>query len=204
MIMNTKEKIVEASVKLFNANGVNNVSIRDIGNEIGISSGNFAYHFKNKEVLLSYFYDNMYNEVAIDHLFNKDDGFEKFQLMLTSITEFMLKYSFFYTDIIDIFRLCPNIKKDYSANYVGRKEMYQNVFLQLVEINFLLVKVDDQDFNDLSHKIWFTLTFWQPQKKILPNNTKEVSADYILNQIWNFIFPYMTDVGIKDFQKIRH
>ena len=55
--MTTKEKIINGAVKLFNARGINDISIRDIGNEIGISSGNFAYHFKNKEAALAYVHE---------------------------------------------------------------------------------------------------------------------------------------------------
>src|SRR5688572_10223517 len=112
--MTTKERLVEAAVKLFNARGVQDVTIRDIADEITISPGNFAYHFKNKEALIEHFYENMYKEVDIDTNMKADDGFERFNQILEDITVFMNKYRFFYTDIIEIFRLCPVIKKDYS------------------------------------------------------------------------------------------
>ena len=41
----TKQKIVHASIKLFNENGVANVRLQQIADEIGISVGNLAYHF---------------------------------------------------------------------------------------------------------------------------------------------------------------
>lgn len=201
--MNTKEKITDAAIRLFNSRGINSITIRDIGNEIGISSGNLAYHFKNKEVLLQHFYNNMYDEVDINTEFDGEDGFSKFQKMMVGITDFMTKYRFFYTDIIDIFRLCPTIKKSYASNYKQRKQIYQNIFHHFEEIGLLKTQNDDPIFDNLSHKIWFSLTFWQSQKKILPKGIKEVEAHYVLKQIWHFIVPYMTDVGIKEFQKIK-
>lgn len=201
--MSTKEKIVSAAIDLFNNHGINNVSIRDIGNKIGISSGNFAYHFKNKEALLEHFYANMYNDISVNHAFDKADGFIEFQALLVSITDFMMTYNFFYTDIIDIFRLCPEIKKNYASNYEGRKDIYQKIFVQFAKNDVLVANDEDPGFGDLAHKIWFTLTFWQSQKKILPPGIKEVSIGYIIKQIWNSIYPYMTDIGRREYEQIK-
>lgn len=191
----TKEKIINSAITLFNLNGVNDVSIRDICSAMGISPGNFAYHFKNKEAVLTYFYGNMYNDISIDTEFRGNDGFEKLQSILEEITSFMSRYSFFYTDIIDIFRLCPDIKKDYSSNYEDRKTIYKRIFIHFVETGLFVKTMNEGHFDTLAHNIWFTLTFWQSQKKILPTGSKEVETAYILQQIWNSLAPYMTDLA---------
>ena len=50
--MNTKEKILNASLKLYNSKGVSNVSLRAIADEVGISVGNLQYHFKKREEIV--------------------------------------------------------------------------------------------------------------------------------------------------------
>jgi AcrR family transcriptional regulator len=198
--MNTKEKLIEVAVKQFNARGIHDVTIRDIAHEVGISSGNFAYYFKNKEVLIEHFYNTMYNEVAIDTNLKDGEGFARFQRILEEITVFMNKYRFFYTDIIEIFRLCPAIKKDYAGKYAGRKEIYTGI-LKHFEAKGLLKR--STPFDDISHIIWFTMTFWQSQKKIIPTGSPQVQPDFILNQIWQLLIPTMTEKGLAEYKKIK-
>ena len=47
--MNTKDKILEKSLELFNNQGVHNVGVRDIARALEISPGNMSYHFPKKE-----------------------------------------------------------------------------------------------------------------------------------------------------------
>ncbi len=48
----TKERILEAALKLFNTRGYNSVGVREISRELKISPGNLSYHFHRKEDIL--------------------------------------------------------------------------------------------------------------------------------------------------------
>ena len=50
--MKTKDKIIVASIELFNKHGVQNVPVNRIAAELGISPGNLNYHFKSKDAIL--------------------------------------------------------------------------------------------------------------------------------------------------------
>ncbi|MDA3440429.1 TetR/AcrR family transcriptional regulator [Acinetobacter bereziniae] len=50
--MTTKERIVEAADRLFYERGYEGCSFADIANVVGISRGNFYYHFKTKDEIL--------------------------------------------------------------------------------------------------------------------------------------------------------
>lgn len=52
MAQNTKGDIIACARRLFEAQGYNGVSMRDIAKELGISVGNLTYHFKKKEALI--------------------------------------------------------------------------------------------------------------------------------------------------------
>ena len=52
MAQNTKQDIIACARRLFEARGYNQVSMREIAGELGISVGNLTYHFKKKEDLI--------------------------------------------------------------------------------------------------------------------------------------------------------
>jgi len=54
MRKNSKEAIITAAVSLFNSNGYDGTSIRDIAKEAKINAANISYYFRNKQGLLEY------------------------------------------------------------------------------------------------------------------------------------------------------
>lgn len=54
MRKNSKESIVTAAVSLFNSNGYDGTSIRDIAREAKMNAANISYYFRNKQGLLEY------------------------------------------------------------------------------------------------------------------------------------------------------
>ena len=51
----TKERIFEATKAILQKNGYENLSIKNICEEAGVSNGSFYHHFKTKDDLLSYY-----------------------------------------------------------------------------------------------------------------------------------------------------
>lgn len=61
--MDTKQKILDVSLKLFSENGYESVSIRDICGYVKIKESSIYYHFKNKRSILDELI-NMFEEKA--------------------------------------------------------------------------------------------------------------------------------------------
>ena len=57
----TKEKIFQAAKSILQRNGYENLSIKNICEEAGVSNGSFYHHFKTKDDLLSYYIENQPN-----------------------------------------------------------------------------------------------------------------------------------------------
>lgn len=56
MAKETKQKILLESLRLFQEQGYNNVSVEDICSSLGITRGTFYYHFKTKTAVLESVY----------------------------------------------------------------------------------------------------------------------------------------------------
>ena len=54
----TKERIFQAAKQILQKNGYENLSIKNICEEAGVSNGSFYHHFKTKDDLLSYYIED--------------------------------------------------------------------------------------------------------------------------------------------------
>ena len=204
--MKKKELILRAAAELFNQHGIHEVSIRDIcEHELlgGISPSNFVYHFKNKEALIEYHYAHMYDDVHIASTLQEDEGFQKFNEILFEITSFIKKNQFFFTDIVDIFRICPGIKEKYASNYENIKSIYEDMLKHFVTKSLLRKPKNEAFFDQIAHIIWFTMTFWQSQNKVLPKNNEHIQQDAVVRQVWQLLMPYMTEPGLQEYEQLK-
>lgn len=92
--LNTKDLILEASLKLFSANSYHGASIRDIAKEIGKRESSIYNHFKSKEdifeqIILKFSSRNFGPIILTDQLINKISKPEKFFYLLS---ENLLKF----------------------------------------------------------------------------------------------------------------
>src|SRR5215510_3021082 len=58
--MNTREKVIDAALTLFNKDGTAAVSTNHIAEATGISPGNLYYHFRNKEEIIRELFQRLY------------------------------------------------------------------------------------------------------------------------------------------------
>ena len=54
----TKERIFRAAKRILQKNGYEELSIKNICEEAGVSNGSFYHHFKTKDDLLSYYIED--------------------------------------------------------------------------------------------------------------------------------------------------
>jgi AcrR family transcriptional regulator len=60
--MNTKERVLDAALTLFNAQGTADVSTNHIAEAAGISPGNLYYHYSNKEAIIRALFERLFAE----------------------------------------------------------------------------------------------------------------------------------------------
>lgn len=79
MEKDTKQKIIDQAIELFNKRGFKDVSVTKIIEKVGISKRTFYYHFKSKEAILEEFY-KIPSEVTVSMLeamLDKESNLEK-------------------------------------------------------------------------------------------------------------------------------
>lgn len=98
----TKERIFQAAKAILQKSGYENLSIKNICEEAGVSNGSFYHHFKTKDDLLSYYIEAQptINPELLDIPQNQEDA-------KTTIVEVYLNYASY----------CKELGVDFMAGY---------------------------------------------------------------------------------------
>ncbi|MEX0968447.1 MAG: TetR/AcrR family transcriptional regulator [Bacteroidia bacterium] len=203
--MTTKDKIVKATIKLFNQHGLTTVTLRQIAVEIGISHGNLAYHYSNKGVILGEIYTRMDEEMATTVYPSKEkiDLFH-FNNLFMRISNFQKKYRFFYMDILEISRHHPEIIQRYRHTIKIRRDQFKLLFNTLIEMELLKPEPEPGYYKTLVHGIWVMSTFWLQQTKILGEHHPSIDSNSEVVHVWKIMLPHLTEKGLEQYRTIEH
>nr|WP_263325412.1 forespore capture DNA-binding protein RefZ [Neobacillus sp. Marseille-Q6967] len=133
MKKDSKEVIVKAAIRLFNANGYSGTSIRDIASAAKVNSATIAYHFENKLGLLEYcfmYFFERYIHIIEEQFSHIDHGAKD---CLKKISSELLHYqcenieltSFVYREMSMDSQVCREIMSTYSLK---EKYYFQKIF----------------------------------------------------------------------------
>ena len=121
--MKTKEKILNAARTLFNLNGVENVTTRNIAASIGISQGNLHYHYPNKDEIVVFLFQEFKEKAKNLEKFTGDNNLGAHQIIQSTKVNFelMQEYRFLFVDDHVLWRRNPSLKLDMITFFNTKK-----------------------------------------------------------------------------------
>jgi len=201
-VVSTADRIIEASVKLFNADGVSQVSLRGIADEIGISHGNLAYHFSNKGEILDELYKRMEQEMD-DAVYPAGDlTLHHYHRMAKRISEFHDRYRFFYLDMLEITRHYPRVIRRYRRTVALRFEQYDRLMADLIRKGLVKREPEPGFYRSQFRSIWVMSTFWLQHKAVLGKNHPVLDAGSDVRHVWEIMLQHLTPKGLREFKEI--
>ena len=200
--METKKRIIQTAVELFNREGVGNVSSRDISNRVGISNGNLTYHFATMEALVAAVFAEMLraSSALAAEMSGKPD-WQSYANSLEKFAEFQKGYVFFYTDILEIIRNYPSVAFQYQKIIAMRRQQGRDFTNRYQEAGLLKTEQSGGLYDRLQHISWMLVTFWRSQAVILPDAVED-TTDEFLAHVFSILIPHMTAKGLKQYRKI--
>ncbi len=159
---NTRELILETSLRLFNALGEPNVTTNHIADEAGISPGNLYYHFRSKDdIVLELFKRFLARfqpllEIPGDGPLKAEDLW--FQLHLSF--ELKGEFRFLYRNLADLAARIPNFDRAMRGSLARERGAVGNFLAGLRQAGALQADASEQD--DLAEAILLSLTYWIP------------------------------------------
>lgn len=197
MKSNIKDEILQTAKLLFNQQGYEAVSMRDIARAVGISVGNLTYHFPRKaDILLTLLSLSRNPGLYTIEVHTLSDMDTLIRNLLLSVVD----YSFYFRDV---------------GHFMADDELKQNEFLSsdIIRQNFLqglkqLVKEGYfkpeftpalaqamGNFMLLSHYSW-------AQHTILSGEDPSIALDRFTDEHWAVLAPYFSEKGTAEFHML--
>ena len=111
--MKTRDRILLASLDLFNEEGEAEISALDVANALEISPGHLYYHFKGKDALIHALFDDF--EAEFDVILRGADGrlntLEEHWLFLYILLEEIYDFRFYYRSLSLMAARYPDLNK---------------------------------------------------------------------------------------------
>lgn len=200
--MKTKDKIVLATIKLFNKHGFANVILQQVASELHISLGNLTYHFRKKDDLVEEIYKRLVKELReVLNGFQIEPNLKSLDDQVRAFYDFQEQYRFFYLDTLEIERAYPEIAVIHYKHIQQQIDGIAYMMLINCENGNFTAAFDEDTRGKISHKIWMIVALWAAQTAI--RGIVETSADEMAAAIWLLLKPYFTPKGATLYQKLR-
>ncbi len=173
----TRERILDAALALFNADGSHAVSTRHIATRLGISPGNLYYHFGNKEEIVLCLYQRI--EAQLEAILTPQEGapqsFDTVLLYLDAIFGHLWEFRFFYRDVNSLLRDVPGLKDRYRELAERVRLRSRAIFDSMVAAGWMEATPDQLDV--LTTNAWILLTQWFTHRQVVERRRTIQSAD---------------------------
>jgi AcrR family transcriptional regulator len=195
---NTRGKIVDAAVALFNENGIAPVTLRDIAEKVGISIGNLAYHFKNKDFIIAEIYETMETErqARLSEV-QQIPSFENANKQALAILKISLDYKFFFLDTPAILRAYPKIAELHRKQVKTQIDYLKAILDYSVGSGNMKPESYTGCYQRLAETIWSVIHFWIMGESV--RGTKKHNLNEARTSMWALVEPHLTEKGRKNF-----
>jgi AcrR family transcriptional regulator len=195
MARQTRERILETSLAMFNARGEPNVTTNHIADELGISPGNLYYHFRNKDDIVEHLFARY--EARIDDTLLLPDGrapnLEDIWLQLHLVFESLWQFRFLYRDLVDILARNRKLKLRFGRIMSRASASATELLRGLVAAEVMRASADE--IRALAENILLIATFWMNFNAVRGGKSDADEADLNrgIHQVMMLIAPFLRD-----------
>ena len=156
----TRERILIASLELFNAQGERSVSTNHIAAHLGISPGNLYYHFANKQAIIAELFARY--EHLVDGFLrlpaNRGLHVEDKTFYLEALLAAMWHYRFLHRDLEHLLEADPDLAARYQLFAQRCLDHAQAIYQGFVEAGILVM--ERPQIEALTLNSWIIMTSW--------------------------------------------
>lgn len=207
MSMKTRDKIIQASIELFNEQGERNVTTNHIAAHLSISPGNLYYHFRNKEDIILSIYEEYARNLLLDtfpQVSAELKPLDTIILYMDAVFQALMKFRFFYANLPVLLGKNPLLHEKYVEVQHTISKRLSEMLLSLRKSD--VMDFDDEDLGDIVSILRLINTFWLSFYQTQNENT-EINDSVFLEGVLKILVllrPYITESAKPDFLEARN
>lgn len=165
--MSTKNKILQASLQLFNEEGEQDVTAVDIANALEISPGNLYYHFKGKDPIIHKLFINFETdfkavlEAPIQAPLDLADNWVYFYVLFEEVADFR----FFYRNQQALIERYAGLAARFRALLLLKNAAMASIILELNRQSF--IRINPLEAEQMAQRFAQQLTYWPLYHRIM-------------------------------------
>ncbi len=197
----TKQKILDAALKLFNENGLVNVRLQHIADEAFVSVGNLAYHYPNKEaIVMALFTTLAQQQKELLAEYRTVPLFDYMDRLFQRTFALQQTYIFYYLDALEISRAYPDLSAVHRQHIKWQIAQLYHMLEFNVSRGAMIPEPQEGLYEKLAVQIWMNAELWPIQRNIRGKAVEK--ADNYRTTIWALCYPYFTKVGQLEYQQM--
>ncbi len=197
----TKQKIIETAVALFNGQGLANVRLQQIAEAVGISTGNLAYHFANKEAIVQAVYGSLAEELAgALRLYSVYPNLLDFDLQVSRLFQVFRSYPFYLSDLPEIYRSYPALRESSQAFFSKLTAQLEKRVEFNVKRGIIQPEPAPQLYRKVAEAMVLTIAF-RATGRTLSGQDPEGEPGF-KEALWLHLNPYLTPKGRQEYAQL--
>ena len=158
----TKTRILDAALVLFNEQGTANVTTNHIAEALGMSPGNLYYHYRNKAEIVRALFARIQAAWAENYAVPSGTKLSvpMMEGMVAGNFEVQARYRFFFRDLPLLLNADPELAAAYRANREAGLGNTRFLISLFVDAGVLQPVGDAEALDDLANLLWMVGDFW--------------------------------------------
>ena len=193
MARQTRQRILDCSLVMFNTQGEPNVTTNHIADELEISPGNLYYHFRNKDDIIEQLFvryeERMDNALAAPE--GRLPGLEDIWLQLHLVFECIWDYRFLYRDLVEILSRNRRLRMRFARILKRADDRAHAVMRGLVQAGIMRASADEVDA--AATNVLVLSTFWLNYSAARGDRDEQVAIRRGIVQVMMLLAPFLRD-----------
>ena len=193
MARQTRQRILDASLAMFNAQGEPHVTTNHIADELEISPGNLYYHFRNKDDIIEHLFGKYEERIdaALAAPSGRLPGLEDIWLQLHLVFECIWDYRFLYRDLVDILSRNRRLRIRFARILKRADEQAHAVMRGLTQAG--VMRASAAELDAAATNVLVIATFWMNYAAARGDKDEQASIRDGIVQVMMLLAPFLRD-----------
>ncbi len=200
---NTKEKIIEKAIELYNIHGVEYVGVRELAKEMGLKGGNITYYFPTKDDLVAEIAEVLTSSNTEIFASYNDSSIIGFLNLHEQVFNNQYSYRSLFVSLPLLLKQNKSFEEKYRARQKSRRSNLSLLIKELFDNNYFKAK-EEAELSFIVDMVTFINRFWLSEAIIdNANNKKKKVIDSQMSRLISFLLLVVSKKGQKEIRKYQ-